>query len=104
MIKKLNRLLVMALILVCACQKVPDLTANDGTPATPEEVYNSFVNAWCDDDLDAAQINVNEKVWLSKSFQLFNSNVQEVGQYVYTVLRKAAETEDINGTPTLVQN
>lgn len=104
MIQKINRLIVVCLILVCACQKMPDLSNNDGTPVSAEDVYNAFYDAWGNDNLDAEQIRVNEKVWLSKSFQLFNANVQEVGQYAYTVLRKADETEDINGTPTLLRN
>ncbi len=84
--QKLKRLTVLGLIAFCACQKVPDLSIDDGVPAAPEAVRDAVVAAWGPENFDGSQIHPKEIAWFSKSVQLFNTIPREFEQQMFSVL------------------
>lgn len=93
MIKTPLRLLcLMALVSSLSCQKLPDLSNDDGTPASPDAVTTAMIEAWGDqsqqelqESLEGAKIKKNEKVWFSKTAQLYAQPPREFEAQLFQV-------------------
>ena len=68
-----------------SCLELPDLKDNDGAPTSVNEIYGKLVKAWGEDPathdfkdkFDGAEINMNESVYLSKTFEIVGSSPKE---------------------------
>ena len=96
MMKRYHRAILLALIVVSACQKTPDLETDDGIPATPESVRDAVKAAWGEENFDGVAIKKNEKAWFSKSVTLFNQPSREIEISLHDVkdIEMVSETEN----------
>jgi hypothetical protein len=105
MMQRRHRVLVfLCFVSVFSCQKLPDLSNNDGIPANPEAVTSAMVEAWGDqtqeelqDSVEGAKIRKCETVAFSKSAQFFTQPSKEFEIQLFQVTKIALAQQNVEG-------